>query len=45
MSFNRNEIYYFSKKLILKITVMRTAISKNENVKGAMQAKSNAAHG
>lgn len=46
MSLNRkNSIYYFSKNLILKTTVMRTAISKNEDVKGAMQAKSNTAHG
>ncbi len=32
-------------KLILKTTVMRTAISKNESIKGAVQKETNAAHG
>ena len=32
-------------KLILKTTVMRTAISKNESIKGAVKGEANAAHG
>ena len=32
-------------KLILKTTVMRTAISKNESIKGAVKGEANAVHG
>jgi ferritin-like metal-binding protein YciE len=39
------KVHISHEKLILKTTVMRTAISKNESIKGAVRGEMNAAHG